>query len=234
MSTREILTKLKNKSRLLPGLGDLKVHLEALDYVFTVAGVVMKTKSLTEEGIGASFNELLLPHVVTTFGPPLIANSIRQRFIPTPRGLLTYAIAFVFSLFVHSNSFLMFFIREIPQISRFFSLVKLKNTDEDTFTAFVWAITAELAGQFVTKLVLKKGYKVKPSEVVKIVATYTGILLLRRYKMPDYTVIVVASVLPQAFKLAEYLKSKRPKKAITSERRPTRKASVVSAAAKNK
>jgi len=225
MSTTELLEKLKDGSKGILALKDLKPSPGALDYVFTVAGIVLKTRSLISDGVAPTLTELLLPHLVTTFGPPLIANSVYRRFHPTAAGLAVYTFGFVLSLLVQSSRTLMFVIREIPHISRFFSLVSLKNTKDNVSEAFGWAITADFAGQFLSKVVLKKSFRVKVSDLVKTATTYGGVFLLREYEMPDYMVIVVANMVPLAMKLVESMRHKEEPEG-TKRRTPKRKASL--------
>ncbi|ELA42541.1 uncharacterized protein VICG_00293 [Vittaforma corneae ATCC 50505] len=206
MSTNELINKLKAQQDALPSIKELKVGTESFEPIFSIASTILKTKSLIDEGTDPIFTELLLPHLATTFGPPLIANAIYPRFKFSQRDLVVYLIGFILSLFVHSNSFLMFFIKEVPYVSRFFSLVKMKNSTEDTFLMFCWVITCDIAGQFISKLTFKKKFKVKTLDLLKMVVVYGGVLALRQYRMPDYYVIVVANIVPLSIKAVEYLK----------------------------
>lgn len=234
MSTREILHTLKEQGRILP---ELKFDTESLGVIFSIAGSVLNTKSLVDGGIAPTLSDLLLPHLITTFAPSLLANGLYTRFKLGKKDVVLYVIGFLFSIFAHSSKFLMFFIQEIPYVSGFFSTVKLKNSKENTFDLFSWTITSQFAGMAISKLILKKKLKVKPEELLSMIAKYGGVLLLRRYNMNDYWVIVVANMVPLTTKAIECLakevpKLKQKKKEIelsqenSTKRTPRRKASI--------
>lgn len=246
MSTNELINKLKAQQDALPSVKELKVGTKSFEPIFAIAGAILKTKSLIDEGIDPVFTELLLPHLATTFGPPLVANSVYPRFKFSQCDLITYFIGFALSLFVHSNNFLMFVIKEIPYVAKFFSLVKIKNSTEDTFLMFCWVITCDIAGQFISKLTLKKKLKIKALDLLKMMVVYGGVLALRQYNMPDYYVIVVANIVPLSIKAVEYLKrvpsmkikcaedTKEEGRKAPAKRAPKRKASLSAKLEKSK
>lgn len=212
MPTNELLNKLKEQKATFQSIKNVNIGAESFAPLFSVVGAILKTKSLIDEGISPGFGELLLPHLVTTFGPMLIANSIYPRFKFTPKDLVIYAIGFILSLFIYPSSFLMFFLKEVPHFAKFFSLVKIKNSPEDTFLMFCWILTSDIAGNFLTRSILKKKLEFDTKELTKMVVMYGGVLFLRKFHMSDYYVIIVASIIPLSFKAYEYLKTARPSK----------------------
>lgn len=211
MTAKEIINKLKETKNDLPSFGSIKLGMTSLEPAFSISNSILKTKQFIDEGIDPSFSELLLPHLATTFGPPLIANSVYSRFKFTQRDLLIYAVGFVLSLFLHSNSYLMYFINEVPYISKFFSLIRIKNSAENTFSMFCWIITCEIAGMLISKSILKKKLKIKTSDIMKMIVTYGGVFILRIYSMPDYYVIIVANIMPLSLKAIELLRTRNDK-----------------------
>lgn len=233
-TTKLLVEKLKDTRAYVSALENIKVNIGILEHIFSISGAIMKTKSLVDDGIPLTFTELLLPHLVTSFGPALIANGIYTRFKPTLIGFGVYILGFFLSLFVQDKGFIMFVVREMPHIGKFFTLARLKNTKDDTMQAFSWVITAEFVGQFLTKVVLNKSFKVKTVDLLKTVSVYGGLLALRHYDMPDYMVIIVANIVPLMLKLGEYLKSRRSGGKKDSKKHPKRKASLGLQAEKNK
>lgn len=217
--------------------------LAKLDYVFSIASTILTTKSLIDGGIEPVVSELILPSLILSFGPSLIANTLAPKYQLTYDALILYAIGFSISLVVYSNNFIMFFLNEVPHISKFFSLVSLKNSKEDTFSLMTYKITAKLAGIFLNNLVLKKRQKIKMEEILSIFFTYSGIIYLRYYNYKDYYIIVIANIVPLVAKAIDCLNKWRISKANDIEvekdydeekKRPKRKASSVSKTKKNK
>lgn len=238
MTTKNMLQKLNEKSiAIRREVKSLGITPSSLGPLFSLSGTILRTRSLVDAGIEESLSEIFLPHVVLSFVPSLIANSICKRYTIEPKDVLIYLIGLVSSIFVCKSSFAMFMISEIPYISKFFSLLKLKNSTEDTFTMMSWIITNELSGMFLNKLILKKKMKVSLKDMVTMFLTYSGVLFLRYYNLNDYNVIILAFIIPFSAKAIEYLKKKEKTKAVTKEeevpRRPRRKASV-SAQSKSK
>lgn len=233
-SQANLLNNLKNNKDQL--LATLKLNAEQFSPIFSIAGAMLKTRSLIESGFEPTVTELLIPHLAMTFGPKLLANTLSPRFQPTLKDFLIYIIGFLISLFGQSNTFLMFLANEIPHIGRFFSLVNMKNSPDDTFKLFTWSLTCEFASVFISKLIMKKKLKMSHSAIASLILVNAGVLYLREYKMNDYFVILVANVVPLACKAVEYLKSMlkrkdvKPKQEIYSSPRKVqrRKASLAS------
>ncbi|KAM0680918.1 hypothetical protein GINT2_000700 [Glugoides intestinalis] len=227
MSTTEILNNLAKKRH---EFDSIKLHFDSFGPFFSITSAILNTKSLVREGIDPSISELLLPHLITSFGSSLLTNTLFPRFVLSKKDLALYFTGFILSLFVHSSDFIMFFLNELPHFSKFFSLVKLKNSPEDTFKILSWVITNKIIGICLNKLVLKKKLKIKMEELFSIIFTYTGIGLLKMYNMNDYYVIIFANIVPLSSKAVECLRervsrrkksSKRPEKKL--EKNPEKK-----------
>lgn len=200
-----------------------------LNYVFSIAGNILTTKNLVEEGISPTITELLLPSLLLSFGPKLIANTIYTRYHLTAESIILYAVGFVLSVFLYSNSFVMFLLREVPHVSKFFSLVDLKNSKENTFLLLSWNITSNLAQICLKSFVFKKKLKIKIEELLNMVFVYGGIVFLRHYHLHDYYVIVVANIIPIMYKAIEAIVKAKNKKAegkaenVAEEEKPAKK-----------
>lgn len=247
MTTQEIISKLKyNNGPIFSILNGITP--DKFGPFFTVIGAIIQTKELIDGGFDASFSELILPHMMLTFGPSLIANSLYPRFKIANKDIIMYFFGFILSLVVSSNRFVMYFINEVPYLGRFFSLVKLKNTDENILMAIYWIITSKIVGMCLNKMIFKKKLKVKAKEIFSLLVTYGGIFILRKYNYNDYYVIIIACIVPLVFKAIEHLHEsdvfsiKKMKKAIKSDdsgnvktpKKTTRKASLSAKLEKSK
>lgn len=219
MSTTEILNNLAKKTEQF---SSIKLHFNSFGPLFSITGAILNTQSLVSEGIEPSISELLLPHLITSFGSSLLTNTLFPHFVLSKKDLALYFTGFILSLFVHSSEFIMFFINELPHFSKFFSLVKLKNSTGDTFKTLSWAITNKIIGICLNKLVLKKKLKIKMEELFSIIFTYSGIALLRMYKMNDYYVLIFANIVPLSAKAVECLRQRASKRK-SSNKRPEKK-----------
>lgn len=241
MSTKNIIDKFVQTSKNSILSKSYGISSEQLCPIFSVAGSISKTKSLVESGFEPTISELLIPHLILTFAPKLVANSLSHRFELAPKDLYIYFIGFFISTIAYSNSFIMFFVKEIPYVSKFFSLLALKNSTEDTFKLFSWNITCEIVGIFLTKLIMKKKPKLGTTELVNMIFVNVGILYIRAYQLNDYFIILVANIIPLSVKAIEYLRQKSKKKSEPKEeiypgaqKKARRKASVASQLEKSK
>lgn len=202
--------------------------MERLAPLFSVAGTILNTKALVDGGIEPTFADLLLPSLVMTYGPSLFANTLYSRFEMTPEGIGLFAVGFVLSIFVHSNSFLMSFIDEIPYVSKILALVKMKNSTEDTFSMMSWMISRDIAGACIGSLILRRRLRMKAVDLLNMGVVYGGVLVLRRYGLRDYYVIIVAGVAPLAIKAISCIDRKKPveDKTVHRVRTPRRRASA--------
>lgn len=174
--------------------------------LFSISSTILNTKLLIDSGIEPTLTELLLPSLVMTYGPPLFANSLYSRYEMTLQSVSLYAIGFILSIFIYSNNFLMFFIEEVPYISKLFSLVKLKNSTEDTFSMMSWVISRDIARICIRSLVLRKRLRMKTVDMLSMAVAYGGMLFLRKYGLRDYYVIVVAGIAPLTIKAIESIR----------------------------
>lgn len=211
---------------------------ETFDYVFSIVNNIICTKKLIETGINPKITDLLLPSLIVNFGPPLIANSIYVKYHLTSDKLILYFAGFLLSTLVYSNNFIMFILAEVPVISRFFSLVKLKNSTQDTFKLISWQIASNLARICLLNLVMKKKLKIKMREIANMIFMYGGVVILRVYSLNDYYTIVIANIVPILYSACELIfmeKKKKVKKEVVKEeieekipkKKVKRKASVV-------
>lgn len=211
--------------------------IERIVPLFSIAGTILNTKLLVDGGIEPTFTELLLPSLVTTYGPSLLANTLYPRYRMMPEGLILYAAGFILSIFIYSNNLLMLFVEEAPYISKFFSLVELKNSTEDTFSMMSWVISRDIAGICIRSLVLRKRLRMKVVDMLNMAVMYGGVLFLRSYGFRDYYIIIVAGVAPLTIKAIECVKGRKKKQASemdsertsqqsTAKKTPRRKASV--------
>lgn len=249
MTTQEFITKLKQNAPVFSMPNG--ISLDKFSPLFSIVGAIIQTKELIDGGFEASASDLILPHMMLTFGPPLIANSLYPRFKVTNKDLVAYLIGFVLSLVVSTNQFAMYFINEVPYLARFLSLVKLKNTEENITLAIYWIVTSKIVGMCLNRMVFKKKLKVKAKDIFSLVVTYGGVFVLRKYGFNDYYVMIIACIVPLAFKAVEYLNEsdilttkkvkrtaksdvKQDKTEVKTPRKTTRKASLSAKIEKSK
>lgn len=184
---------------------------ERIFSLFKIASIILNTESLVDSGFQPSITELLLPSLLTTFGPPLIANSIYHRFHFTVESLVIYLLGFLLSLSVYKNRILMELIREVPHISKIYSLIELKNDKNDIFYLISWVITNDLAGVCLKKLIKQENLSITKKYIFKNISLYGGIIFLRKYNYSDYCVIILANIFPAIYSVIETLMEKEKK-----------------------
>lgn len=174
------------------------IKLEAKNFqpIFKISSSILNNKSLICNAVEPTFTGLLLPSLLVTYGPPLIANSVYKRFDLTAESLIIFGIGFLLSLLFHNCSWIMFILKEVPHVSKFFNLVDLKNSKENTFYLLAWCITADLCRYCIKKLVKQEKLQMEMKFLINIVSLYSGIFLMRKYNLNDYYVVVVANLVP--------------------------------------
>jgi len=227
--------------------------LEKLEPVFAISSAILSTNFLIKEGIEQSFQGLLLPSLITSFGPALLCNSIFHKFTLTSSKLTYYSIGFLFSIFMSPNSILISVIRHLSKLSVIYSVYNFVNSPTTANYYFSLNIMTCISGLFLKRIVLKKGFKITPDDIYEIITRNILLYFIKMYRMPLYAIVVFVYLpmvikgssvllarckftLPGAASLKKYKKSepededdeeqKAPTLLNTGTRVPRRKASL--------
>lgn len=237
MKTENILKKIKEVSKNPKIPKGFELNQKYLCPLFAISGAINKTTALVEAGFEPTILDIFIPHIVMSFGPKLFANSLTRRFELQPNDIILYSIGLIFSIVAQHSPFLTYFTKEINLVAQYFGYTKLKNSPENTFKLFSWNITNDIAGMFLSKLIMKKKLRINGTDLFNMIFIYTGILYLRINKLNDYFIIVIANIIPLSMKAIEYLRSKKKSKSKDEgviEKKTRRKASVASQLEKTK
>lgn len=174
--------------------------------VFTVAGTLLGVADLIEEGTSSSLQSLFLPSIILIYGPALLTNSINHKFEATPQGFLLFIISILLSLITHSNKFFMFLARELANLSKCLSSAELIHSPDDTVEIIKNQIIGALAGMIVKKLITKQKLRIRSKEIIGIIFFNSGIFLIRKYNLPNLSVIVLVYGVTAGTELAKLFK----------------------------
>lgn len=172
---------------------------------FRMSSIILNTESLVGENTKPSIHDHLLPSLITTFGPPLIANSIYHKFHLTMESVVIYFASFLLSLVISKNRYFMVLIREVPYVSKFFGLMELKNSKEDMFYVIAWNVTNDLARICLKKLVKQEKLTISFKSIFNIFVLYGGMILIKNHGLGDYYIILVANLVPLLYACFEAL-----------------------------
>lgn len=177
--------------------------------LFTIAGVILNTTNLVDNGISPSIQSLLLPSLATTYGVPLLMNSLNHKFSITPESLFVYLVGFALSLVFFSNRLVLFFIGELPNISKVISSIQTIHSPECSKEIITNQIISALLGIAIRRVVLRKSMRLKNSDIINILIYNSAIFTIRHFNLPAMSIVAVVYAAPVYGLISRYPAKKR-------------------------
>lgn len=171
--------------------------------IFSIIGNILKTADLVDKGIPPTFQDLILPSLLITYGPPILANGIYKKYEFTLNDFVVYLIGFLISIPLHSKQYFISVVGNLPMISKAFGAIKTARDPEFTVNVLVWNLVCDFIGNILKKMLLKKKLKIKGIELFSIIFVNCGLFTIKEFRLPVFLAVAVVSAVPLYNKVSD-------------------------------
>lgn len=186
---------------------------EDIKPVINIVSIILNTSDLVKSGVKPNIRNLLLPSLITTYGVQVIVK--REGVTAWDFGV--YAVGFVLSLYLHSSSYLLYLLKELPNLSRVQGSMQLL-TSPKCMVELGDAVVQSVIGAVLRRIALRKRMRMRTAEILKMLFYPLAMVVIHELHLSPFCAVFAVYFFPLATRLQKYL-TQRSRTAAKKEKR---------------